>query len=69
MNLLKLLFFQGSRKVGFGLWLFIIANIYLWIKLISADQWMNVVLLVTALTGGGTVADKWLDSKKDVPKQ
>lgn len=65
MNLLHLLLFKGSsRKVSFALWLFIVASAYLWIKLISADQWMNCVLLVTALTGGGTIADKWLEQNK-----
>jgi hypothetical protein len=65
MNLLNLLMFKNSsRKVSFAVWLFIVASAYLWIKLISADQWMNCVLLVTALTGGGTIADKWLEAKK-----
>jgi hypothetical protein len=64
MNLINLLLFKGSRKVSFAIWLFITANAYLWIKLISADQWMNCVLLVTALCGGGTIADRWLENKK-----
>lgn len=69
MNLLHLLLWRGSRKVSLAVWLFIVANIYLWIKLISADQWMNVVMLVTALCGGGTIADKWLENKKNEPSK
>jgi hypothetical protein len=64
MNLLHLLFFKGSRKMGFALWLFITANIYLWVKLINADMWMNCVLLVSCLVGGGTAFDRWINTKK-----
>jgi hypothetical protein len=68
MNLLKLLSFYGSRKVSFAVWLFIVASAYLWIKLITADQWMNCVLLTTCLCGGGTIADRWLEAKKPTGK-
>jgi hypothetical protein len=64
MNLLNLLLFKGSRKVSFGLYLFITANAYLVMKLISSDQWFTCVCLTTALIGGGTVADKFLEAKK-----
>lgn len=63
MNLLTLLFFRGSRKVAFGLWLFIVANIYLWLKMITADMWMNTILLSSVLIGGGTAFDRFIESK------
>jgi hypothetical protein len=70
MNILKLLAFMGSRKVSFGIWLFIVANAYLIKHLISSQEWFTCVCLTSALIGGGTVADKFLESKKsDVPKQ
>lgn len=64
MNLIHLLLWKGSRKVAFGIYLFVVANIYLYIKLISSDQWFTCVCLTTALIGGGTVADKFLENKK-----
>lgn len=70
MNLLHLLLFKGSRKVSFGLYLFAVANAYLIKHLISSDQWFTCVCLTSALIGGGTIADKYMDAKKpDVPKQ
>ena len=64
MNLFQLLIFKGSRKVAFGLWLFIIANIYLWFKVIQSGDWMTCIALSTALVGGGTLADRFLEGKK-----
>jgi hypothetical protein len=74
MNLLHLLLLKGSRKVGFGLWLFIVANIYLWFKVIASGDWMTCVALSSALVGGGTLGDKFLENQKnklnaDAPKQ
>lgn len=63
MNLIKLLLFSGSRKVAFGLWLFIAAVTLLILKLISSDQWMLCVALTSGLIGGGTVADAWINKK------
>lgn len=65
MNLLNLLVFRASRKVGFGLWLFICACFFLVGKLISAEQWFLAVTLSSTLIGGGTVADKFLANKGD----
>lgn len=64
MNLIRLLFFYNSRKSGFGLWLFIVANAFLIMKLISADQWFLVITLCSGLLGAGTIADKYLENKK-----
>lgn len=63
MNLFSLLLFKGSRKVAFGLWLFIIANAYLYLKVIQSGDWMTCVVLSSALVGGGSIADKWLANK------
>jgi hypothetical protein len=66
MPLLNLLIFKGSRKVSFGLYLFLTANIGLWLKVIQSNDWMTCMLLSSALIGGGTVADKFLENR--VPK-
>lgn len=67
MNLVHLLFFKGSRKVGLGLWLFIVANVYLVRHYITSDNWFTCICLTSALVGGGTIADAYL-KKGDTPK-
>jgi len=62
-KLVMLLAFENSRKVGFGLWLFIAAGIFLVKGLIDADKWILCIGLVTALIGGGTIADAWMGKK------
>jgi hypothetical protein len=73
MNLLNILLFKDSRKVAFGLWLFIVCNVWLFLKLINSDEWMFVVALCSGLVGGGTVMDAYLRTKtskapNDAPK-
>jgi hypothetical protein len=68
MNLLQLLLFTGSRKVSFGLYLFCVSNAFLIYKLISSDQWFTCIALCTALIGGGTVADRFLETKGKKPE-
>lgn len=63
MKFLKLLAFQESRKVAFGLWIFISANVFLLEKLIISGDWVTCMILAASLVGGGTVADKWLNAK------
>jgi hypothetical protein len=63
MRLLDLLLFKDSRKVAFGIWLFIVCNVWLFKRLITSDEWMFVIALCSALVGGGTVADSWLKAK------
>lgn len=63
MKFLKLLAFQESRKVAFGLWIFLCANVFLFEKLIISGDWVTCMILAASLVGGGTVADKWLSSK------
>jgi hypothetical protein len=66
IKILKILMFDESRKVGFGLWLFIVAS-YLLLKgsLITSEQWMTCMVMCSVLIGGGTVADSFLKIKKD----
>jgi len=66
VKILKILLFDESRKVGFGLWLFISANLLLWRHVITGDQWMDCVIMCSILIGGGTFSDKWLSKKKDL---
>lgn len=63
-KLLMILFFEESRKVCFGLWLFIVATTLLFFKLIDSNAWMLCAGLSTGLVGGGTLGDKFLDMKK-----
>jgi inosine-uridine nucleoside N-ribohydrolase len=65
MKFLKMLAFLDGRKVGFGLWLFIVACAFLMKKLIASSDWITCVILASGLVGGGTVADKWLSSKSE----
>lgn len=60
MKLLKILFFNDSRKVGFGLWLFAAAGGFLWYGKIDGQSWMLCMGCCTALVGGGTIADTWM---------
>lgn len=60
---MSILFLQDSRKVGFGLWGFIIASALIWRGKLDGSQWIEAYVLSSALVGGGTVADKWLDQK------
>lgn len=68
MNILKLLFFQGSRKVGLGLWLFFASIVLLCLGKIAASDWMMCMGLSSALVGGGTVADAWMKNKTEGAK-
>ena len=60
----NVLTFDESRKVSFGTWLFIASNILLYQHLISADQWVLTTMLASTLVGGGTLMDRYLETKK-----
>lgn len=64
MHLFQLLIFKGSRKVSFAVWLFIVANAYLVMKLISSSEWFTCIALCSGLIGAGTVADRFLEGTK-----
>lgn len=63
-SLLHHIFNADSRKVGFGWWVFIVAT-YMLAKahIITSEQWMECVMLSTALIGGGTLLDTFLAGK------
>jgi hypothetical protein len=63
IKILKILLFDESRKVGFGLWLFIAACLLLWRHVIVGDQWMDCMIMCSILIGGGTVSDKWMATR------
>lgn len=65
MKFLKLLTFQESRKVAFGLWIFISANIFIIEKLIVSGDWVTCMILAASLVGGGTLGDAYLKMKSE----
>ena len=60
-NVLDCLWFVGSRKVAFAVVLFIAASAFLAFRLISGEQWVFCMGGCSALVGGGTVADRWIN--------
>lgn len=73
-QLILILGFEDSRKVGFGVWLIILATALLAHKLIDSSDWMLCMAVSSTLIGGGTVADAWLKIKgnqsvDNAPKQ
>lgn len=63
-GLVSLLLFNGSRKAGIGLWLFITATALLVAGLIKATDWVWATTTAVAVLGGGTVLDKFLANRK-----
>ncbi len=67
-RLLNLLFLGDSRKVGFGLQIFIVSGVFLAVGKITAGDWLTCVFLSSGLIGGGTLGDRWLEIKnKETP--
>ena len=64
---LKILSFHEteSRKVGFGIWLFIVANIFLDKGKIDAATWLKCAFVSGALIGFGPTLDKLIDKYFD----
>lgn len=63
-EIISLIIFNGSRKVGFGLWLFAVSTILLMKTRLSSADWMICMGAASTLIGGGTVLDSWLNTKK-----
>jgi hypothetical protein len=63
-GILKGLLFNESRKFGLGLWLLLIAVVFFGKAMLTAEQFMTMIMVVSALIGGGTLADTWLGKKK-----
>ena len=64
-NILTILLFMDSRKVGLAVWVFLVSSAYLGIKWISVSDWLTCVLAAVGLVGGGT----WLDKRQELRKQ
>jgi len=60
-----LLLFHDSRKVAFGLWVFITATVLISFRRLDGVQWIECVGLASLLIGGGTLTDAWLRKKPD----
>ncbi len=63
-NFLLSLWYSNSRKVAFGLLLFLVATCLVIAKVIGAPDWMLCVGACTTLIGGGTLADSYFGKKK-----
>ena len=63
MNIFQYFYRPGSRKVAFGIVLFLVANVSFFSRKMSVDDFMTCVFLSTALIGAGTVADSYLKLK------
>lgn len=59
-RLATLFLLQDGRKVGFGLWVFIVSSGFLLGEKITATEWLTCVFLSSGLVGGGTVLDTYL---------
>lgn len=68
MRFLKLIAFQESRKVAFGLWLFAVSCGLLIKHFIVASDWSTCMILCASLVGGGTIADAWMTKKTEEKK-
>lgn len=64
----KIITFNESRKVCFAIWLFLVSTVLCVIDKINSSDWLSTMFLCAALIGGGTVADKWLESKHDTTR-
>lgn len=62
-KIVDVLLFNESRKVCFGVYLFVVSNAFLWFKVIQSGDWMACIALSTALVGGGTLGDAYFKSK------
>ncbi len=63
-RIIDVLLFNDSRKAGIGLWVFYTATALLIAKLILASDWIWATTSAIAVVGGGTIADKFLESRK-----
>lgn len=73
MRLVKLLFFQDSKTVGYGLLLHVTATVLLVRHLVTADQWFLSITLAAGLVGGNKLSEHFSSAKEapgvvDVPR-
>jgi hypothetical protein len=64
IGLIKILLFNDSRKVGWGLWFHISTELFFIMKLIDLQTWMACKAIVGTMIGGGTLMDKAMENKK-----
>lgn len=62
--LFQLLLFYGSRTVAFGLWLFIVLDVFLVRGNITMDIWKDLLWWVILLVGGRTVVAEFFAKGK-----
>lgn len=62
-KLFSILLFEDSRKVAFGLWLFAVSTGLLWESKITGDNWMLCMGASSVLIGGGTLGDRFFNSR------
>ena len=62
-RLRAILAFEDSRKVAFGLYLFIFSSAFLAFGKLTGGEWLTTVSFSSVLIGGGTVADAWMKIK------
>lgn len=60
----KILVFEDSRKAGFALWGLVISTT-LTLRGALDPKWIECFMICVFLIGGGTLADKYLQIKKD----
>lgn len=63
-GLFKILLFDDSRKVGWGVWFHISSEAWFYLHLIDVQTWMACKAIVATMIGGGTLADSWLGKAK-----
>lgn len=64
-HIAELVIGRQSRKVAFGIWLFLVSTALLKLALIDSGQWIKCVYLCTLLIGFGTIADSVLEKIGD----
>lgn len=62
-KIFKIILFEDSRKVAFGIWGFIAGTFLVYFDKIPNYQWLECFALCSVLVGGGTLMDKWLNIK------
>lgn len=63
MNIFQYFYRPGSRKVSFGILLFLVACGAFFGYKLPVDDFMTCVFLSSALIGGGTVADAYFKTR------
>lgn len=65
-RLFKIVLLEESRKVGFGIWLFVVSIVFFAIDKLKAADFIQSMMMVWSLIGGGTIMDTYLKGKSGV---